>query len=313
MESSSQIKWDVSLFKFDIPEPWRKVLAELKKEEGVVIVLGASDTGKTTFCRWLVEEISRAGQKVAWVDGDIGQSTIGPPTTVGMAIFQKGSPNPFEEVKPLFMRFVGSTSPVGHLLQTLVGVKKMVDKSFQLGADSVIVDTTGLVAGDIGRELKFQKIDLIGPRYILALERKGELEDLLTPYISQNETKVCRLPVSANIRLKSASERQRNRELRNKCYFQNAKIMKLSFKNMGLHGMVPSLNEKKDLNGLLIGLCDQWNDTLALGIIGEIDIGKKLLSILTPISDLGKVRSIQFGSIRLDREGRELGKRFFGV
>jgi len=292
----------------DTPEPWRTTFAELKENSGTAIILGASDTGKTTFCRWLVEELSRAGRKAAWVDGDIGQSTIGPPTTIGMAIFQKDSQSPFEEAKPLFMRFVGSTSPAGHLLQTLVATKKMVDKSFQLEADFVIVDTTGLVAGDMGRELKFQKVDLIGPIYILALERTDELEEILAPHLNRSQITVHRLPVSSKVTPKSVAERQRNRESRFNSYFQDGRIRELSFKDMGLHGMVPELSRKREVEGLLIGLCDQQNDTLALGIIEDIDLERKLLSIYTPLQDLGEVRSIQFGSIRLNSEGKELGK-----
>ena len=72
--------------------------------------------------------------------------------------------------------------------------------------------------------------------------------------------------------------------------------------------MVPELSRKRDVGGLLIGLCDQLNDTLALGIIEGTDLKRKLLSIYTPLQDLGEVRSIQFGSIRLNSEGKELGK-----
>jgi len=248
------------------------MVAGLKGGEGAILVIGASDTGKTTFCRWLVAEISRAGRKVTWVDGDIGQSTIGPPTTVGMAIFGKGSPNPFGEVKPLFMRFVGSTSPVGHLLQTLVAAKKMVDRSFHLGARMAVVDTTGLVSGGIGRELKFQKVDLIGPRYILALERANELEEILAPFLNRSQISVHRLPVSSKVRPKSVAERQRNRESRFNGYFQDGRIRELSFKDMVLHGVVRELSRKRVVYDLLIGLCDHLNDTLALGIIEDIDL-----------------------------------------
>ena len=53
------------------------------------LVLGASDTGKTTLVETLAGKLAEAGP-VAVVDADIGQSHIGPPATVGWAMAGKG-------------------------------------------------------------------------------------------------------------------------------------------------------------------------------------------------------------------------------
>ena len=47
--------------------------------------LGGMDVGKTTFTRRLVNRLTTQGQRAAIVDGDLGQSEIGPPACVGMA------------------------------------------------------------------------------------------------------------------------------------------------------------------------------------------------------------------------------------
>lgn len=48
------------------------------------------------------------------------------------------------------MWFLGATSPIGHLLEIVVGTKKMADKALNSGADVVIVNTSGLILGTAG-------------------------------------------------------------------------------------------------------------------------------------------------------------------
>src|SRR5512134_988962 len=99
----------------DILPEWERAAEVVRGSPGVVVLLGASDTGKTTLGRILMERWRAAGKVVGFVDGDIGQSSIGPPTTVGLAMFPPNDPlTPC--ASPLTRQFVGSTSPPGHFL-----------------------------------------------------------------------------------------------------------------------------------------------------------------------------------------------------
>ena len=145
--------------------------------------LGASDTGKTTCLRVAAAHLARAGLlPLAIVDADIGQSTIGPPTTVGLTLVTKENEPAllFGRLVCHAMRFVGALSPVGHLLQTIVATKRLVDKALRRGARAVLVDTTGLVGQNVGFQLKLNKIELLEPRHIVALQRETELEAVLS-------------------------------------------------------------------------------------------------------------------------------------
>ncbi len=72
-----------------------------------MFVLGGVDTGKTTFSRRLARAGLEAGQTVAMVDADVGQSTLGAPGTVALKIVKETA-----DVEPPFvpdaMSFVGS-------------------------------------------------------------------------------------------------------------------------------------------------------------------------------------------------------------
>jgi polynucleotide 5'-kinase involved in rRNA processing len=54
------------------------------REARIVLVLGARDTGKTTLVTYLAHALLADGGSVVVVDADLGQSEIGPPTTVGL-------------------------------------------------------------------------------------------------------------------------------------------------------------------------------------------------------------------------------------
>src|SRR5918999_822328 len=50
----------------------------------VTMVIGEGDTGKTTLVTALANALVERGFRVAVLDADLGQSEIGPPTTIGL-------------------------------------------------------------------------------------------------------------------------------------------------------------------------------------------------------------------------------------
>ncbi|NLE76162.1 MAG: hypothetical protein GX605_05350 [Chloroflexi bacterium] len=90
-----------------------------------IMVLGASDSGKSTFAGYLFQRVQADGRDAAFLDADLGQSTVGLPTTVNLAapqgplrLVQEGAPFP---PRPGGSSFVGSVTPRGYLLPLLVG------------------------------------------------------------------------------------------------------------------------------------------------------------------------------------------------
>ncbi len=57
----------------DIPSSWQRL--DEKLLTGVVIVIGSTDAGKSTFVRYLAEKV-RNQRIVAVIDGDIGQTAM---------------------------------------------------------------------------------------------------------------------------------------------------------------------------------------------------------------------------------------------
>lgn len=287
------------------PREWHSLLDVLQEEKGVAIVLGATDTGKSTLAKFLIFNLCQRGLMVALVDADIGQSFLGPPATIGLSIF-KSHPDWELILTPPELFFVGSTTPEGHFPVHLQGVKRMVDKAIPLGAELILLDTTGFVSGEAGKELKRRKIDLISPRFILALQKSNEIEPILELYKENPLCKIYRLPLSEQVRPRSMEERQIYRTNKFRDYFKHSLVQELAIEELQIEGEVLDPNGESipldwalKINGLLIGLKDNNDETLALGVIRNYLAEKKVLRVLTPLTDILGVKTIQLSSLKI--------------
>jgi polynucleotide 5'-hydroxyl-kinase GRC3/NOL9 len=171
--------------------------------------MGQSDVGKTTLIRDLVRRVTARGDSIAVLDADLGQATFGLPTTLTLVRFAAGVTEP--ECIATF--FVGAIFPVGHLLPTLVGCRLLLDRALQLRVHTILIDTTGLVAGPLGAEVKLQKIDLLRPTQIFALAHGSELDPILQACSHRQDLRVQILPIAAAARSRLPEERHPAREI----------------------------------------------------------------------------------------------------
>ena len=287
------------------PQEWYALLNILEKERGIAIIIGVTDTGKTTLANFLTLNLCQRGLKVALVDADIGQSSLGPPATIGFAVF-KSDPDWEVVLSPPEIFFVGSTTPEGHFPLYLEGIKRMVGKALSYGTDLILVDTTGLVSGEAGKELKRRKIDLISPRFILALQKSDEIEHILALFQENPLYRILRLPLSEKVRPRSMEERRVNRANKFREYFKDSVIQELAVEQIRIEGEVLDssgetlpLDWSLRINGLLIGLKGNNGDVLALGLIKNYFEEKKLLRVLTPLQDIQKVKTIHLSSLKI--------------
>ncbi len=287
------------------PEEWHDLLNVLKEEKGVAILLGAADTGKSTLAKFVTFNLCQQGLKVALVDADIGQSFLGPPATIGFSVF-KSDPDWQLILSPPEIFFVGSITPEGHFPVHLNGVKKMVDKAASHGVDVILVDTTGFVLGEKGIELKRRKIDLLSPRFILSLQKSDELEPILEHYKENVLPRILRLPLSEQVRPRSMEERRIYRTDKFQEYFKHSVVQEVAVEGLQIEGEVLDPNGETlpldwalKVKGLLIGLKDSTDETLALGLTKDYLVEKKILRVSTPLREIERARTIQLSSLKV--------------
>jgi polynucleotide 5'-kinase involved in rRNA processing len=182
----------------------------------------------------------------------------------------------------------------------------MVEKAPSYGAETILVDTTGFVLGEGGKELKKRKIELLSPRFILALQKSDELEPILEHYKENALPRILRLPLSEQVRPRTVEERRIYRTDKFQEYFKYSVIHELDIDDVKVEGEVLDPNGETfpldwalRINGLLIGLKGSDDETLALGLVKNYSEEKKRLRVSTPFREMERVRTIQLSSLKV--------------
>jgi len=268
------------------------------QDDKSIMVMGGPDTGKTSMVETIADRLAR-WFNVGIVDMDIGQSHIGPPSTIAWGRIKKRFEG-WSGIEPEDFYFAGTTSPIGSLLPFVTGARLITEKALSF-CDKVIIDTTGLIAPPVGTILKQFKIDIICPDVIIGLEHSAELGPILDAFRFNRTPSVYRLPVSSAVKAKSVTKRNRYRVEKFKSYFTDSRIVNVSAEGVGIRFVrKPSGLGIADLKNRLVSFRDADNRDIALGIIYGIKSGGKSFLILTPMDQKAKFSSIVIGTTGVD-------------
>jgi len=272
-----------------IPRSWELILPRLPR--GTIMVLGASDSGKSTFARYLVRTLCADARRLGYLDCDVGQSTLGLPTTLNLAI----SPSPARGWESLTY-FVGHISPRAHMLPLVIGAHKLQCQAQALGVTTLIVDTTGLVEASAGGvTLKHSLIELLAPTALVALRQGAELDPILRPWYHHARIQVFELQAVAEAVVKPREARIYRRHQLWRRYFDQGAFRTLPLRDLP-HIAVFGLG--RACRGRLLAFQDERGLVLGLGIIQAYDLRVQELVLCTPLADLTGVRSLRIGTIR---------------
>lgn len=211
----------------------------------MTVVIGEVDRGKTTLVARLATALHGRGWSVGVLDADIGQSEVGPPTTVGLGRVTR----PLErlaDAEPVALRFVGVTSIVREQVGTVVAIARLAARARQSGIDRLLVDTGGLVRGDLGQRIKQAKIDALDPDLVVAVDAGGECEPILAPYRRTGRPRIIRVAPPATVRSRSPDERRRHREGSLAAHFTGARRVGLDLTHVALRRPALFLGEPID-------------------------------------------------------------------
>ncbi len=344
-----------------VPSSWDDAAKEILSLDKplTVMVIGGMDSGKTSFCTFLVNEAVMNKWRTSVIDADLGQSDVGPPSTVGFNFVT-------EPVKDLFeidaqdAVFVGSTSPSGAINKVIEGLTQLKDKVIEAGVDFLVINTDGWVEGEEAAAYKVRLAEKVGSSVVVGMQRGNELSPILD---ALHGVKVLVIDSPQLIQPRNREKRKVLRELSYKKYLKGAKMQSFSLSWIkvidsllgaggplhhrrletlsNLLGTRPIYSEETvatilvvlkkseavteeqikdaeehfgkrvkviregDEEGLLVGLKDEEDIFLGIGILHEVDYKRKILKIYTPMSE--KVSMLCFGQIKLNKNFREIG------
>lgn len=282
------------LSRIQIPPAWEDLT--FSAMGGVVLVVGATDTGKTTFARYLYHRLGVHHDHLAFVDGDMGQAALGPPTTMTLALGH-GSDQDFPPSGPRFRTFVGDVTPGGHMLPTVVGAHRLVRKARESGATAIVFDTTGLVASSRGGgALKRALVDLLEAEVVIGLQRGTELEHLLVPLRRSKRTRVIDRPVAEAVKRRDMATRQRHRAGQYRRSFDGGQFLEVEWPR---YAVIPSPSFTRHR---LVALEDGAGYVLGLGIVVGQERSQDTIRLYTPLSSLEDVDTLHVGDLLVDPE-----------
>jgi polynucleotide 5'-hydroxyl-kinase GRC3/NOL9 len=344
-----------------VPSSWEDTAKKILSLNNpvTVMVVGGMDSGKTSFCTFLVNKAVTNKLMTGVIDADLGQSDVGPPSTIGFNFVT-------EPVKDLFeidvqdAVFVGSTSPSGAINKVIESLIQLKDRVMKAGTDFLVINTDGWVEGEEAVAYKIRLVEKVAPSAVVGMQQSNELTPISD---SLHDVKVFVMDSPKLIQPRSREKRKVLRELSYKKYLKEAKTQSFSVgwvkvensilgaggplprKHMetlvNLLGTRPIYTEEtvaavfvvlrrnkqvaeeqikaveehfgksvkvvweEDEEGLLVGLKDEEDKFLGIGILDGVDYKRRALKVYTPVSE--KVSTLCFGQIKLDKNCREIG------
>jgi len=269
-----------------VPPEWEALAAE--DVRGAVLLVGGTDSGKTSLATYLVQQWSARGRTIALMDCDVGQGVLGLPATMALRVLTGSA-----YTDHCF--FVGAISPRGHMLRILMGVHTLYRKALALGAETVIVDSTGLVdPGQGGLALKQAKIDLLMPCRVIALARGAELNPILASWRNHPLVQITTLRVSPHARTRSRAERVAWRRERWEAYFRQAVPLTFPLQSIAtINWLLPTAQR-------ICAFLDAEGLCRGIGRVTYVARGSTTITTETPLRSLEGVVAIRFGAPRLE-------------
>ena len=217
-----------------VPSSWENAAKEILslKKPVTVIVIGGVDSGKTSFCTFLANEALRRKWKTGIIDADLGQSDVGPPSTIGFNYITEPV-NDLFEIKAEDAYFVGLTSPSGAVTKVMEGLTELKSKVMETGVDFLVINTDGWVDGEDAAKYKIQLTKTVSPTVVVGIQQEDKLTPILT---ALKETKILTIDSPQVVQRRNREKRKILRELSYKKYLRQAKVQSFALNWVKVEG-----------------------------------------------------------------------------
>ena len=282
-----------------IPASWHVAAEALAQmERGKVMVIGATDVGKSTFCTYLANRMLEHGLKVRVIDADIGQADIGPPTTIGSSV-----PTAFlsslVDLTPEALIFVGHTSPRRVETKLIQGIQRLCSRD---DASLTIINTDGWVFDSEAVSYKIKMIVATEPDFVIGLAAGTELQ----PILSLSRTHFLGIDTAKEALARSRGDRRAIRSASYRRYLEGGSTRSISLQEVSFltpNGF-PSIRALagREFKSSVVGLLNNEGFMLEIGIF----MGFENDELRVYSKSVEGVRKIEVGYVKLSTDGTEL-------
>ena len=283
-----------------IPPSWELAVASLREmQEGNVVILGPTDVGKSTLCVYLLNRLMRDVEILHIVDADIGQTDLGPPTSIAVATPTQPITS-LTELRADATLFIGHTSPTYVQSKLISGIKRLATMDEN---SLTIINTDGWIAELAAIRYKINLINEIEPNLILGLAMGDELQPILRGV--RNCT--MQLDAAKNVLGRSRGDRRGIRASSYRRFLEGAITNTVYLRDIEISApnSFPSATEfnSNKLRNLIIGLLDDDGYLMQIGIL--LNIEHNLLRFYS--KPVREIRNISIGYVKISTSGSEIG------
>ncbi len=263
--------------RLETPPTWLALAERIRRTKPRrVVLIGAPDAGKSTLAGYLARRC-----RAALLDGDLGQSDVGPPGCMGLRL-----PNGRVEIA-----FVGSYSAESHLAAAIAAHARLSTRADR-AARITITNTDGWVRGSAAVAYK-RALSAVAPADLVVAVGEASID--FARATSTGPLVVVEVPGAA--RPTSGPVRRGLREAALRRYLARARAIRV----------VAPCDAPAAPRGALVGLLDARGATLAAGVLLSNVRGVAKIRTPLPARSAARVRAIRVGSILLSPSGREIG------
>ncbi|MEL9909381.1 MAG: Clp1/GlmU family protein [Desulfurococcus sp.] len=289
----------------DVEDPYklRNTLAVEIVSSGLrkIIVIGDTDSGKTSFTTLLLNTAISAGLKPCIIDGDIGQANVGPPGFISLGV-PDNQVLWNTEIPAYIMRFVGDIRPQNYIYLIPRELRWLAEKAESLGCNMIVIDTDGWVKDSVAIHYKHHLIEVVEPDALVVIGSK------LSRYFKKYEkigVKVYEVPEPRVKRARNREERRLLRSMRYRDFLADAPLRKIEMNSVLItghplfHGYPVDTSSLTDLiDGRVIYVSQLMDELHVYGFIktynGE-EIAKRLGATKVKMYQPGFERNIYCG------------------
>jgi polynucleotide 5'-hydroxyl-kinase GRC3/NOL9 len=269
-----------------------------------VMIVGDSDTGKSTLSIYLANMAIKCGLVPTIIDGDIGQGDLAPPAAIGFTLLSKQVVD-LRDVKNSQFEFVGSISPTGFESLIAKKLRSILNMIKTISTTNIcIVNTDGYVRNG-GLQYKAMIAEELQPDAIICLGENVSTFDRQQNKVASWQILHAR---SSSQAYKSRLERLNRRMDQFLSYIGNrSSIVKLSqvkfdymgklFSHFDLYLQLPPIKQLEidNMKEMFVGIGLEGN-IVGFGIILNVDLSHDILYIQTNIDSFD---TIYLSNVRL--------------
>lgn len=315
-----------------IPAEWTENVRELSSRDNVALmVLGSSDSGKTSLATLALNTILGRGSGGVFVDLDVGQSNLCPPTTVGYVYLRSPIPD-ISHARAEGVEVAGYTSPAPIVEKHLEAVRRLHERIREKypGA-KVVIDVDGWVGGEGAADHKAELVRILGVDCLLVL---GDVPKEVVDSCGEASVDIRRLPSASLVRKRSMDARKKLREMMYERFLRKSVLRTIpaswvEVEYIGgekrthkisaiINRFITLFSEEKGTvieggleelaktygAGILSYVYDPEYRFSGIGLMTQYDLKKNLLRIYTPFQS--QIKKVVFSSIIVSTDGSEL-------